>query len=100
VPQLDHCATGVVCEPRERLHGGIHLAVVVRVDVAVNRRHQRVEGDKPTFWRLTSAATDACEDLAQYGQLSAPWTGIQQITNGVHIGGSASVLPDFLHHSA
>ena len=47
-------------------------------------------------WRLTLAATDVCEDPAQYGRLSAPWTGIQQIKNGVHIGGargrSAGVL--------
>jgi len=41
---------------------------------------------------LTLAATDVCEDPAQYGRFSAPWTGIQQITNGVHIDGDARLV--------
>jgi hypothetical protein len=60
--------------------------------VSTARSPADISGSKamsPTSWRLTSAATDACEDPAQYGRLSAPWTGIQQITNGAHIGGSA-----------
>ena len=41
---------------------------------------------------MTLAATDVCEDPAQYGRFSAPWTGIQQIKNGVRIeGGSRQV---------
>ena len=71
----------------------MRLALVVRVEARSTADISRSRAMSPTS-RLTVAATDVCEDPAQDGRLSAPWTGIQKITNGEHTGGSLRVGAD------
>jgi hypothetical protein len=66
----------------------MHLALVVRAEARSTADITGSRAISPTS-RLTLAATDVCEDPAQYGRFSAPCTSIQQITNGVHIEGGS-----------